>query len=104
MVNDFSGFGAFNSEAIPGPNEKGTTQWYWEAGHQKPALGEEMMRRMLAGAPENGFGMALSLQNLEQDRQRIAAERTACAAVQPALFAEAQELVARAARRLEQGQ
>ncbi|WP_229208143.1 hypothetical protein [Duganella sp. Root198D2] len=103
-VHDFSGFGEFNCEAIPGPNRKGTTHWYWEAGHQKPALGEEMLRRMLAGAPQDGFGMALTLQNLEQDRQRIAAERAACAAAQPALFAEAHELVARAARRLGKGQ
>jgi hypothetical protein len=104
VVHDFSGFGEFNCEAIPGPNEKGSTRWYWEAGHQKPALGEEMLRRMLAGAPENGFGMALSLQNLEQDRQRIAAERATCAAAHPALFAEADELVARAARRLRKEQ
>jgi hypothetical protein len=104
VVHDFSGFGEFNCEAIPGPHEKGTTHWYWEAGHQKPALGEEMMRRMLSGAPATGFGMALTLQNLEQDRQRIAAERASCAAAQPALFAEAHELVARAARRLGKGQ
>lgn len=104
VVHDFSGFGEFNCEAIPGPNEKGSTHWYWEAGHQKPALGEEMMRRMLAGAPENGFGMALTSQNLEQDRQRIAAERATCAAAHPALFAEADELVARAARRLRKEQ
>ncbi|WP_426339539.1 hypothetical protein ACN9MZ_25020 [Pseudoduganella sp. S-14] len=102
VVHDFSGFGEFNCEAIPGPSEKGTTQWYWEAGHQKPALGEEMMRRMLADAPSNGFGMALTLQNLEQDRQRIAAERASCVAAQPGLFAEASELVARAVRRQKQ--
>ncbi|KQZ44295.1 hypothetical protein [Duganella sp. Root1480D1] len=99
VVHDFSGFGEFNCETIPGPNEKGSTHWYWEAGHQKPALGEEMLRRMLGGAPESGFGMALTLQNLEQDRQRIAAERATCAAAHPALFAEAHELVARAASR-----
>lgn len=104
VVHDFSGFGEFNCEAIPGPNEKGSTHWYWEAGHQKPALGEEMMRRMLSGAPDAGFGMALTLQNLEQDRQRIAAERASCAAAHPALFAEAHELVARAARRQGKGQ
>jgi hypothetical protein len=98
VVHDFSGFGEFNCEAIPGPNDKGTTHWYWEAGHQKPALGEEMMRRMLSGAPENGFGMALTAHNLEQDRQRIAAERVACAAAYPALFAGARDLVARVAR------
>jgi hypothetical protein len=98
-VHDFSGFGEFNCEAIPAPGEKGKTQWYWEAGHQKPALGEEMMRRMVAAAPGSGFGMALTLQNLEQGRRRIAAERSACAAAQPALFAEAHELVERAAGR-----
>ncbi|WP_028104699.1 hypothetical protein [Pseudoduganella violaceinigra] len=99
VVHDFSGFGDYNCEAIPGPGEQGATRWYWEAGHQKPALGEEMMRRMLGGAPADGFGMALTLQNLEQDRRRIATERRRCMAAQPALFAEARQLVAQAARR-----
>lgn len=103
VLHDFSGFGEYNCEAIPGPGQHGSTRWYWEAGHYKPALGEEMMRRMLSGAPEGSFGMALTLQNLERDRQRIAAERAQCAAAQPALFAEAREMVERAAQRLEKG-
>lgn len=100
VLYDFSGFGDFNCEAIPAPGSQGTTRWYWEAGHQKPALGEEMLQRMLAPAPAaaGDFGMALTAQNWERNRQRIAAERARCAAAQPELFDEAQQLVARAAR------
>lgn len=95
LVHDFSGFGEFNCEAIPAPGEWRSTRWYWEAGHQKPALGEEMMRRMLAGTPEGSFGMVLTPQNVEQNRRRIAAERARCAGEQPQMFAEARALVTR---------
>lgn len=97
-VHDFSGFGEFNCEPIPPPGKGGSTRWYWEAGHQKPALGEEMLRRMLTSQPADGFGMELTAQSAERNRQRIAAERAQCLASQPGLFAEAQELVARASK------
>jgi len=103
MLHDFSGFGEFNCEPIPGPGEKGRTHWYWEAGHYKPALGEVMMQRMLSGVPAGSFGMDLTLQNLEQDRQRIASERATCAAAHPELFSEARELVERAQHRQAKG-
>ena len=103
VLHDFSGFGEYNCEAIPGPGQHSATRWYWEAGHYKPALGEEMMRRMLSGAAAGNFGMALTSENLELNRQRIAAERNRCAAAQPALFAEAHELVERAAQRIGKG-
>lgn len=107
VLHDFSGFGDFNCEAIPAPGSQGATRWYWEAGHQKPALGEEMLRRMLAPASASAsgdFGMAVTAQNWERNRQRIAAERARCAAAQPQLFEEAQQLVARASRRQETGE
>lgn len=99
LVHDFSGFGEFNCEAIPGPGEPGSTRWYWEAGHPKAALGEVMMQRMLAPTAQQDFGWPLTFQNRDQNRQRIAAERERCAAAHPALFAEAQELVDRALSR-----
>ncbi|XLZ69863.1 hypothetical protein ABT364_25565 [Massilia sp. SR12] len=100
VVHDFSGFGKFNCEPIPAPGKGGSTRWYWEAGHQKPALGEEMLRRMLApdAVQGDGFGMELTAQSAVLNRQRIAAERAQCQASQPGLFGEAQELVARASK------
>lgn len=107
VLHDFSGFGEFNCEAIPAPGTRAATRWYWEAGHQKPALGEEMLRRMLAPAPaeqrEPGFGMVLGAHNVALNRQRIAAERARCAAEQPGLFEEVQQMATRAARRRQGG-
>ena len=90
-LTDFSGYGAYNCEAIPAASERGTaTRWYWEAGHFKKALGDLVLQRLISPrdqAPGDvRFGMPLDDANLEDNRARIAQERGTCAAAQPALF------------------
>lgn len=92
---DFSGYGERQCEPVPAPGSGMATRWYWEAGHFKAALGEVMLARLLArgreGAAEGmqgdaGFGVPLEAANGMANRHRIAAERAACRARQPALF------------------
>lgn len=99
---DFSGFGPYNCERIPGADERSlATHWYWEAGHFKKALGDMVLGRVLAPAEDAPpFGMRLEHATLARNRARIATERTRCAATQPALFLSVIKMVApRAGRR-----
>ena len=91
-VTDFSGYGVFNCERIPAARERdAATRWYWEAGHFKKALGDLVLRRLMApqeSVPGGArFGVLLDGASLESNRERIAQERGPCAAAQPSLFA-----------------
>jgi len=86
---DFSGFGVYNCEAIPAPNDRTSdTQWYWEGGHFKKALGDIVLAHALHPVPGQEFGYALDAASSEQNRLRIAAERAQCRQQQPRLFTE----------------
>jgi hypothetical protein len=94
-VWDFSGYGTMRCERIPAPGDtRSTTQWYWEAGHFKSTLGERILQRILGD--ETPFGVRLAADNLDANRQRIAAERAQCAAANPQVFAGARDLIAAA--------
>ncbi|EKU82700.1 hypothetical protein [Massilia timonae] len=98
-VWDFSGYGPIQCERIPSAGDRrSTTQWYWEGGHFKSTLGELMLRRMLGGGTDAGF--LLTATTLEQNAQRVAAERAQCAGMYPEVFASAQNLVIRARKQL----
>jgi hypothetical protein len=97
---DFSGFGPYNCERIPGKDDlRGSTRWYWEAGHFKKALGDVVLARIMeAGTDGSGqapFGMKLDAATQQANIARIAAERATCAAAHPELFAAARKLFAR---------
>ncbi|PIF12699.1 hypothetical protein [Janthinobacterium sp. 13] len=99
-VTDFSGFGLYNCEPIPTQQQRhASTRWYWEAGHFKRALGDIVMQRVMTqkdGVPVDGqFGMLLTGATLAANRDRIAAERSACVAAQPEMFLFSQKLFAR---------
>lgn len=99
-VTDFSGFGSYNCEMIPAEKQRdGSTRWYWEAGHFKKALGDIVMLRVMTqkeNAPVDGqFGTPLTVATLAANRDRIAAERSACAAAQPQMFLFSKKLFAR---------
>jgi hypothetical protein len=94
-VWDFSGYGDMRCERIPGPGDTHTaTRWYWEAGHFKATLGERILQRILGG--DTTFGFRLAADTLDVNRQRIAAERAACADAYPQVFAGAHDLIATA--------
>ena len=63
-VWDFSGLAPQTLEAIPPPDDRHTQlKWFWEAGHFKPALGDVALARMLG--EDNGFGIRLSPDNID---------------------------------------
>jgi hypothetical protein len=74
---DFSGYGEFTTETVPGRSEKGRPMhWYWEAGHYKEELGDLVLARILGreslGAPPpDGFGVRLTSQNLDSQLEAI---------------------------------
>lgn len=75
-VWDFSGISAQTLEAIPLPGDKQTQmQYYWEAGHFKKALGDQMLQQVVGGGA--GFGQLLAPDMLDawllEDRRRVAA-------------------------------
>lgn len=92
---DFSGFSPFQCEVIPARGDKLTaTQWYWEAGHFKPALGNLVLARILGDAEQSdNFGVPLTASNLAQNQHRFELERAACMQTYPALFSEAAALI-----------
>ncbi|TFW17281.1 hypothetical protein [Duganella callida] len=88
-LHDFSGYGVYACETIPAPDDRrSVTQWYWEGGHFKKALGDIVLRQTLQPQPGLRFGYVLDHANGEQNRRRIAAERDACQQRQPRLFSE----------------
>ena len=99
MLWDFSGYGALQCESIPAKGDiVHGTRWYWESGHFKAALGERMLERVFGvadtspGAAE--FGFPLNAANWNENRARIARERQACLAAEPAMFRDAAAMVA----------
>lgn len=92
MLWDFSGYGPVQCQAIPRRGDTRTvTQFYWEAGHFKTSVGELIFERILD--KRNNFGFALTASNLEENRQRIAAEREQCHTLNPQIFAEARSMI-----------
>jgi hypothetical protein len=63
-VWDFSGISAQTLEPIPPRQDRGTRmEYYWEAGHFKKALGDQIIARVL-GAPST-FGIRLQPDNVD---------------------------------------
>lgn len=97
-LHDFSGYGYFNCEPIPRAGSSDSTRWYWEAGHFKRALGDLLVRRIVAPqdvpaqldeagrAAWQDFGVTLTASTRAENTERIAAERAACAAHHPETF------------------
>lgn len=98
VLADFSGFGARQCEAVPARGSSATTQWYWEGGHFKKALGDAVLRALSTGAGYPGLGMVLDTATLAANRARIAQERAACLAARPGLRQEVRAMVDRQRR------
>ena len=97
-VWDFSGLSPRTLEAIPPPDDHRTQlQWFWEAGHFKPALGDVALARML-GDP-NGFGIRLDTTNVDDWVARDRADVQALMATPSPLVAEVDSLLPPGARR-----
>ncbi|WP_332875964.1 hypothetical protein [Massilia sp. S19_KUP03_FR1] len=95
---DFSGFGAYNCEAVPDAGDAGaSTKWYWEGGHFKKQLGDIVLARVMSAQgpalQQAAFGFKLDQASELDNVARIAAERNACAAAHPATFESARRLI-----------
>ncbi len=95
---DFSGYGELACDEVPAKAERArSARWYWEAGHFKKELGERVLAVALAAPrPDAPFGPVLDEAGLAANAARIAAERSACAAANPALFEAARALMDKA--------
>jgi hypothetical protein len=52
---DFGTYGPRTTEIVPKPGDTTTAmRYYWEAGHFKPALGDEIVAQLFAGGPPLG--------------------------------------------------
>ena len=91
-VYDFSGYGGYRCERIPVQGDlSAATQWYWEAGHFKKALGDVVLSQVLntdKSASDREFGTLLTLETLRGNQMRISNELTQCAASYPQLFTQ----------------
>ncbi|MBA5687814.1 hypothetical protein [Rugamonas apoptosis] len=94
LLADFSGFGARQCEGVPARGSSAATRWYWEGGHFKKALGDEVLRALITGKGDQDLGMALDTATLAANRARIIRERAACLAARPGLLAEVRAIVA----------
>lgn len=98
VLADFSGFGPRQCEAIPASGASTATQWYWEGGHFKKALGDVLLRALVTGKGYDGLGMVLEPATLPANRARIAGERASCLASRPGLQQDVRAMVARLRR------
>jgi hypothetical protein len=93
---DFSGYSAYQCEAIPSKGDKLTkTNWYWEAGHFKAALGSVMLAKINSGKPTDmvgGFGFFLNSLNIAENQQRLQKERQDCIYRHPELMSDVARL------------
>lgn len=98
-VWDFSGFGGARCEAIPAAGDRThVMQWYWESAHFKPVVGNDMLTMILAGDAHAGKlidGTLLGVDTLDESIRRVSAQRQACHAAHPEIFADAQQVAVR---------
>jgi hypothetical protein len=109
---DFADYDDISTERVPPPGDtKSEMHWYWEAGHYKSTLGDELLTAMFAEKPQVGFLLGTDdidsvLAKIRDDRlQFIATQQgratqegrddnshagTLGSAVKPALLAPAQ--------------
>jgi hypothetical protein len=72
---DFSGYNRFSAEPVPPAGDRRTAmRWYWEAGHYKSALGDEMLRAMFGGG--DAFGTLLTPANIDDVLAAIRTSRS----------------------------
>ena len=100
---DFSGFHSYACEPIPPKADlTSETKWYWESGHFKKELGNLILDKIISSNPDHivlqdaNFGFLLSTNSLVYAPIKMDKERTMCQEIQPALFSEVKQLLAKA--------
>lgn len=93
---DFSGFSGARCEPIPVAGDTTTvTEWYWEAGHFKRALGDVVLRAVVGDSAIDPVlsGNVLDASGLPSNELRIERERQECMRNQPLLAADVRTIV-----------
>jgi hypothetical protein len=63
-IFDFSGYNSYTTEPVPPRGDISSKMyWYWEPGHYKSALGEQILMSIFHG--NTGFGRVLTAKNIE---------------------------------------
>ncbi len=97
-VWDFARYNKLTAERVPLKSDRQATMWgYWEAGHFKQALGDQVLARVLApDAVDDEFGLRLHTGNLQVEltAQRQRAEEHTASHAQA--VAQSADLVVRA--------
>lgn len=66
-IVDFSGYSAYATVQVPAQGDTRTdVKWYWEPGHFRPTLGDEMIRR-LYDRQNTTFGRTLSTDTIDAE-------------------------------------
>lgn len=74
VLYDFSGYDRFSTEHVPPPGDlRSEMRWYWEPGHYKSALGDQILRRILG--LDDGWGRVLDPATIEPALADIDRER-----------------------------
>ncbi len=72
---DFSEYDHLTTEEVPGrDNRKSEMRWYWEPGHYKEALGDEMLKVMISGTSPT-FGRRLTPATVEAAIREVRNQR-----------------------------
>jgi hypothetical protein len=73
---DFSGYNPYTTEDVPEQGSTNLMQWYWEASHFRPALGEKVVSRIFhTKGEEADFGNLMRSDNIEQHLSNIRSSR-----------------------------
>lgn len=71
---DFSGYHPYAREQVPAAGDRRTVvRWYWEAGHFKKELGQQVLLRLF-GAGEASFGAVLTPANVDSHLAALRSE------------------------------
>ena len=71
---DFAEYDAFTTEQVPRPNDTAhVMRWYWEPGHYKSALGDEVLKAMIYRT--GSFGRTLKPENEAEAMQEVRSQR-----------------------------
>lgn len=100
---DFSGLSKYATEAVPPKNDKKTaTRWYWEAGHFKKELGDQMLNEILLPTSKpspNPFGKKLTQENISLHNIALRKEMDTFQVSDTKVVSEIKEIVQQSAGR-----
>jgi hypothetical protein len=75
---DFTGYNSISTEPLPAPTDKYShMHYYWEGSHYRKVVGDMVLRKVFTGKGPAAFGQRVDTANVDQDLQRLRAEKQA---------------------------